>query len=452
VSASVFPADFVWGAATSAYQIEGSPLADGAGESIWHRFAHLPGKIEGGDHGDVACDHYQRMEDDVRLMSDLGIESYRFSISWSRVLPNGTGRVNAAGLDFYSRLVDALLANGIKPNATLYHWDLPAALEDRGGWAHADAPQWFAEYAKVAYRALADRVPMWATFNEPWVAMDNGYVTGGHAPGRCDWAEAARVSQNLLRAHAAGVEVYRAEAGGQIGLVVNLVPVRPATDSPADVAAANRMDAYLNRHFLDPALLGQFPSELAEMFGDGWPALGADEVSRLRVPIDFVGINYYLRLYVRNDDSTGPFSGPPRVQIVSPDGCPRTALGWEIYSQGLTETLAWLRERYGNLPLYVTENGAAFDDFPQPDGSVKDTGRVKYLQEHLQAAGQALRAGVNLRGYYVWSLFDNFEWQAGYSKRFGIVRVDYPTQQRIPKASARFYSDVIRSRGAALEI
>jgi beta-glucosidase len=448
VSSCVFPDDFTWGAATSAYQIEGSPLADGAGESIWHRFAHLPGKIHGGDHGDVACDHYRRFADDVLLMRELGIQAYRFSIAWSRVLPQGSGHPNPQGLDFYSRLVDTLLENGIEPSATLYHWDLPAALEDRGGWAHPDAPKWFTEYAQLMFRALGDRVPMWATLNEPWVTMDNGYVTGGHAPGRCDWAEAAKVSQNLVRAHAAAVAEYRVEANGQIGLVVNLVPVEPATDSPADRAAAGRMDAYLNRHFLDPALLGTFPVELPEMFGDAWTALDRDEMTQLSPPIDFIGINYYLRIVVR--DEAG--AGPPRAQVVSPPDRTYTAMGWEIFPRGLTETLAWIRTRYGDVPLYVTENGAAYDDIPLSNGSVNDVERVRYIKEHLRAAGQSLRAGINLRGYFVWSLFDNFEWQHGYSKRFGIVRVDFSTQRRVPKASAQFYSDVIQSRGAILEV
>lgn len=447
MSSNAFPDDFTWGAATSAYQIEGSPTADGAGESIWDRFTHLPGKIYGGDTGDVACDHYRRYAEDVALMHELHIPAYRFSIAWSRVLSDGTGRPNQAGLDFYSRLVDALLKHRIEPHATLYHWDLPAALEDRGGWGHPDAPQWFAEYARLMFRTLGDRITNWATLNEPWVAMDNGYVIGTHAPGRRDWAEAAKVTLNLLRAHAAGVATFRAETTGQIGLVVNLVPVEPATDSEANRAAANRMDAYVNRHFLDPALLGEFPRELPEMFGDAWPSLTAAEVSTLKTPTDFVGMNYYLRIVVQDD----PEAGPARARVVSPPDRKYTAMGWEIFPRGLTDTLHWLRGRYGNVPLYVTENGAAYDDIPQPNGSINDGDRLKYIREHLQAAGQALRAGVNLRGYFVWSLFDNFEWQQGYSKRFGIVGVDFQTQRRIPKASARFYSDVVRSRGTALE-
>ncbi|MGD9635044.1 MAG: GH1 family beta-glucosidase [Pirellulales bacterium] len=444
---SSFPTDFLWGAATSAYQIEGSPLADGAGESIWHRFSHRAGKIEGGDNGDVACDHYRRMTDDVRLMRELGLQSYRFSIAWGRVLPEGTGRINQAGVDFYSRLVDTLLEYDIIPSATLYHWDLPAVLDDRGGWAYADAPQWFTEYAELMFRALGDRVPMWTTLNEPWVAMDNGYVTGGHAPGRRDWREAALVSHNLLRSHAAAVALYRSHWKHKIGLVVNLVPVEPATDSAADRAAAVRMDAYLNRHFLDPALLGTFPDEMPELFGDAWPTIDREAAAALRQPVDFIGVNYYLRIYVRDD----PAAGPSRATVVSPPDRPRTALGWEIYANGLADTLQWVSDRYDNVPQYVTENGAAFDDFPAPDGTINDAARVQYLKEHLQAALQALQAGVRLRGYFVWSLLDNFEWHFGYSKRFGIVRVDYPTQRRTPKASARFYADVIRSRGTALE-
>jgi beta-glucosidase len=451
LSSFVFPSDFLWGAATSAYQIEGSPLADGAGPSIWHEFAHTPGKIEHGDNGDVACDHYHRFADDVRLMRELGLQSYRFSTAWARVLPEGTGRPNLQGLDFYSRLVDSLLEHGIAPSVTLYHWDLPAALEQRGGWAHADAPKWFAEYAGLMFRALGDRVPMWTTLNEPWVTMDNGYVAGNHAPGRRDWAEAAKVSQNLLRAHAAAVAVYRTEWRQQIGLVVNLVPVHSATDSPADRAAANRMDAYVNRQFLDPALLGEFPEEMSEMFGAAWPTMTADELTQLRQPIDFVGINYYLRLVVRDATSEGRSAGPPRAAIVLLPDCRRTALGWEVYPQGLTEILQWVRTRYGDFPLHITENGAAFDDPPPENSCINDVERVEYLKEHLQAAGQALRAGVNLRGYFVWSLLDNFEWHYGYSKRFGIVHVDYPTQRRTLKASARYYAEAIRSRAASLK-
>jgi beta-glucosidase len=444
---AAFPAGFLWGAATSAYQIEGSPLADGAGASIWHRFAHAPGKIADGSHGDVACDHYRRFEEDVRLMRELRLGAYRFSTSWSRVLPEGIGRVNQQGVDFYRRLIDLLLEQNIRPMVTLYHWDLPAALEDRGGWADPRSADWFVEYAQLMYRALGDRVPLWVTINEPWVVSDQGYVEGHHAPGRRDWSEAARVTKNLLRAHAAAVEAYRAVGKHEIGLAVNLVPTDPATDSDADRQAAQRFDAYLNRQYLDPVLLGRIPTELPAMFGAAWPEWSDDELRQLRQPIDFVGVNYYLRLVVRDD----PTGGPARSRPVRQANCLHTEMDWEVYPQGLTDILHWIKNRYGDLPQYISENGAAFRDNPLPNGTIHDTQRVEYLADHLRAARRAIDGGVDLRGYFVWSLFDNFEWACGVSKRFGIVSVDVATQRRVPKASARFYSNVIRSGGAALE-
>jgi beta-glucosidase len=355
--------------------------------------------------------------------------------------------VNQPGLDFYRRLVDALLENNIRPMATLYHWDLPAALDERGGWADARSADWFAEYAELMFRTLGDRVPLWATINEPWVVVNEGYVTGNHAPGRRDLAEAAAVSKNLLRAHAAAVDAYRAQSNQQIGLVVNLVPIHAASDSECDRLAAERLDAYFNRQFLDPALLGQIPSELPEMFGSAWPEWTASDLQSVRRPLDFVGVNYYLRLVVCND----PSASPTRTRVVPQPNCPRTAMDWEIYPCGLTETLQWIKGRYGDVPLYITENGAAFDDIPLPDASVNDSARVEYLLEHLRAAREAISSGVDLRGYFVWSLLDNFEWACGYAKRFGIVHVDFASQRRVPKSSARFYADVIRSRGAVLE-
>jgi beta-glucosidase len=442
-----FPTGFLWGAATSAYQIEGSPLAYGAGESIWHRFSHTPGRIADGTNGDIACDHYRRFSQDVRLMRDLGIRAYRFSTSWPRVFPTGTGKVNHRGMDFYSRLVDALLEFNIEPSLTLYHWDLPMALEDRGGWTNSQIADWFAEYARTMYRALGDRVRMWTTINEPWVVMDLGYVEGRHAPGKRDLAEAAAVSKNLLRAHGAAVAALRAAGAQQVGIVVNLVPIMAASDAPSDRAAAGRLDAYLNRHFLDPPLLGQVPPELADIFGAAWRDWTDEELRHVRQPIDFVGVNYYLRLVVKDD----PSAGAARARAVPQQNCPYTAMEWEIYPQGLTATLLWLRERYGEIPLYITENGAAFDDLWDGAALVDDPQRVEYLRSHLRAARDAIVAGVDLRGYFVWSLLDNFEWQCGYSKRFGIVYVDFATQQRIPKASAKFYSDVIRSGGEVLD-
>jgi beta-glucosidase len=448
LSDSIFPADFLWGAATSAYQIEGSPLADGAGESNWHRFAHTPGKIFADQHGDIACDHYRRFADDVTLMRELGVGDYRFSISWSRVLPDGTGKSNTMGLDFYNRLIDALVEHQIRPMATLYHWDLPQALEDRGGWTNPDSIRWFAEYAELMYRTLDDRVAMWCTINEPWVIVDQGYVEGRHAPGRQNWSEATAVAKNLLLAHSAAVAAHRAVGKHPIGLVVNLVPIHPASDDEADRQASARLDAYLNRQFLDPVLLGEIPSELPEMFGPSWADWSATELSAVGQPIDFVGVNYYLRLEVRDD----PMSGPARARIVTNTNCPRTAMGWEIYPGGLRETLLWVKTRYGNPTVYITENGAAFDDALAPNGRVNDLDRIEYLRNHLLAARRAIESGVDLRGYFVWSLLDNFEWQSGFSKRFGIVYTDFETQRRLPKASARFYSDVIRTRGAVLQV
>jgi len=442
-----FPQDFLWGAATSAYQVEGSPLADGAGPSIWHRFAHTPGMICDGDTGDVACDHYRRFREDVALMRELGLTAYRFSIAWARVLPAGTGAVNSKGLDHYERLVDELLASGIEPMATLYHWDLPAALNDRGGWLNPEISRWFAEYSRAVFRRLDDRVRLWATVNEPWVVADGGYLQGVLAPGHRSLYEAPRASHNLLRAHAASVAAYRAEGRHAIGLVVNLEPKRPASPSAEDVAATQRADAYMNRQYLDPALQGRYPEELQEVFGEAWPGWSPEEVAALRTPIDFLGVNYYTRSVTRADAESWPL----RASAVRQEEATHTETGWEVYPQGLEETLSWVKNRYGDVPLYVTENGAAFPDPAQaPAGRVEDPLRVAYLREHLRALRGAVAAGCDVRGYFVWSLLDNLEWAHGFSKRFGIVHVDFASQRRTAKTSARFYSDVIASNGRVL--
>src|SRR6266540_4150251 len=443
-----FPQHFLWGAATSAYQVEGSPLADGAGPSIWHRFSHTPGLVAGGETGDVACDVYRRYADDVLLMRELELDAFRFSVSWSRVVPQGRGSVNRDGLDFYERLVDALLGSGIRPVVTLFHWDLPAALDDRGGWLNPDIADWFADYARVLFRALDDRVELWTTLNEPWVVVDGGYLHGRLAPGHRSSFEAPIASHNLLRAHAAGVRAYRADGKHAIGLVVNLEPKYPASRSPEDLAATARADAYMNRQYLDPVFFGRYPAELAEIFGEAWPDFPAAEVEAVRERIDFLGINYYTRGVTRDD----PAVHPVRVRSVRQKRHTHTETGWEVYPQGLTDILVWLRDRYGSLPLYVTENGAAFYDPPEREegtSDIDDPLRVAYLRQHLRAARRAIEQGVDLRGYFVWSLLDNFEWSHGYGKRFGIVHVDYETQRRTPKASARFYADVIRTRGDA---
>lgn len=445
-----FPDRFLWGAATSAYQIEGSPLADGAGPSNWHRFSHTPGLVHENDNGDVACDHYRLWRSDIALMKELGLTAYRFSISWSRVLPDGTGRVNQAGLDFYRRLVEALRDAGIRPFATLYHWDLPAALDDRGGWCNRDAADWFADYARVAYRALDDAVETWVTLNEPWVVSDGGYLFGVLAPGHRSRFETPLVSHNLLRAHGAAVAAYRAAGGRKaIGIVVNIEPKYPASRSPEDAAATRRSDAYMNRQYLDPIFLGRYPEELAEIYGEAWPKFPDSDYEAIRAPIDFLGINYYTRGVMRHDEEEWHLhaSRVPQRRSV------RTQTAWEVYPQGLQDTLRWVSERYGRIPLYVTENGAAFYDPPRVENGdiLADPLRVAYLREHLRAARNAVAGGADLRGYFVWSLLDNYEWSHGYSKRFGIVHVDFETQKRTPKASARFYSEVIRSGGAVLD-
>ncbi|HVO88187.1 MAG TPA: GH1 family beta-glucosidase [Casimicrobiaceae bacterium] len=443
-----FPSDFLWGTATSAYQVEGSPLADGAGPSIWQRFVHTPNLVRDGDTGDVACDHYRRYADDVRLMREIGTNAYRFSISWSRVLPQGRGRLNAAGLAFYDRLVDALLANGIQPMATLFHWDLPAALDDLGGWLNRDIANWFAEYAAVIFRKLDDRVKLWATLNEPWVVTDGGYLHGVLAPGHRNRFEAPIATHNLMRAHGAAVRAYRGVGRHAIGIVVNLEPKYAASDSAEDRAATLRAEAYMNRQYLEPATLGRYPEELTEVFGEAWPNWPAQDLRDIRQPIDFVGVNYYTRNVTRFDNAQWPLRAAPVRQ-------PRatyTETNWEVFPQGLTDVLVWVKQRYGNPPIYVTENGAAFFDPPAArNGRVPDPLRVDYLRDHIRALHAAMAAGVDLRGYFVWSLLDNFEWSLGYSKRFGIVHVDFATQQRTLKDSARFYSKVIASRGAALD-
>jgi len=442
-----FPQHFLWGAATAAYQIEGSPVSDGAGSSIWHRFAHTPGRVRNGDTGDVACDHYRRFREDIALMRELGLKAYRFSIAWSRVLPEGTGAINAKGLDFYDRLVDELLAQGIEPMATLYHWDLPAALDDRGGWLNPEVAHWFADYSRAVFRRLDGRVKLWVTLNEPWVVSDGGYLHGTLAPGHRSPFEAPRASHNLMRAHAASVAAYRAEGRNRIGLVVNLEPKYPATANAADVAATLRAEAYMNRQYLDAALLGRYPEELAEIFGEAWPRWKPEEVAPLRVPIDFLGVNYYTRSVTRADATSWPL----RASAVRQVHATHTEMSWEVFAQGLQDALLWVKKRYGDVPLYVTGNGAAFYDPPQaPADGVQDPLRVAYLRDHLRAVHGAIAAGCDVRGYFVWSLLDNLEWSLGFSMRFGIVHVDFESQRRTPKASARFYSNVIATNGRGL--
>ena len=447
-----FPAGFLWGAATAAYQIEGAAREDGRGTSIWDTFCRTPGKVLNGDTGDTAADHYHRWAEDIALMRQIGLRAYRFSISWPRVQPSGSGRLNQRGLDFYRRLVDALLEAGIQPLVTLYHWDLPQELEDKGGWPNRELAYYFADYAAAVYGALADRVKNWLTINEPWCVAFLGYSAGRHAPGRTEPAAAVRAAHHLLLAHGTALRAMRAVAsGGQIGFAPNLYLVIPASDSPADQDAARRIDGLQNRLFLDPVLLGRYPedvlADLARVTDASWLQPGDEEV--IGTPVDLLGVNYYSRWVVSAgtpDPAPTCWPGSEDVAFAPPEEAV-TASGWEIHPNGLYQLLVRLHRDYPRVPLYVTENGAAFDDYVDPEGDVHDTGRIRFIDGHLRAIHRALAEGVDVRGYFVWSLLDNFEWAEGYSKRFGIVYVDYPSQRRVLKDSARWYQEVIARNG-----
>ncbi len=429
-----FPDGFRWGAATASYQIEGAWDQDGKGESIWDRFSHTPGKIEGGDTGDVACDHYHRWREDLALMQELNLDAYRFSISWPRLLPAGRGRVNRAGLDFYSRLVDGLLEAGIEPFVTLYHWDLPQALQDWGGWPARDTAKAFVEYTDLASRALGDRVQHWMTLNEPQVVAVLGYKKGLHAPGLTDTGQALATAHHLLLAHGWAVPVLRANSpGAQVGIAMNLTLMTPASPDEADQAAARQRDGEVNRWFLDPLAGRGYPEDLEEWQSLVLPAIKDGDLKAMATPLDFVGINYYIREIIRSEAA--------RLRQDTFPAKERTEMGWEVYPDGLFEILTRVHSDYPFANLYVTENGAAFSDRVGPGDAVDDRRRVAYLQGYLDAAARAIEVGVPLRGYFVWSLMDNFEWAHGFSKRFGLIYVDYGTQQRTVKASARWYGD-----------
>lgn len=440
-----FPQDFVWGAATAAYQIEGAWDEDGKGPSIWDVFCRVPGAIQNGDTGDVACDHYHRWQEDVALMRELGLRAYRFSISWPRVLPEGKGKVNLPGLDFYNRLVDALLAAGIQPFVTLYHWDLPQALQEEGGWPARDTACRFADYADVVSRRLGDRVHHWITLNEPWVAAYAGYGNGYHAPGIRNPLAAIQAAHHLLLAHGLAVPVLRenGDAATRVGITLNLAPVHPASDRPDDEEAARRYDGFLNRWFLDPLFRGRYPEDMLEMLGAALPEGYEEDMETISVPVDFLGVNNYTRNVIAND----PESAVVETREVKPTGRPYTEMGWEVYPEGMYELLTRLHRDYAPPRLYVTENGAAFPDRVSADGRVHDPQRVDYLREYIAQAHRALEEGVPLKGYFVWTLLDNFEWAYGYSKRFGIVYVDFATQERIIKDSGYWYREVIAENG-----
>ncbi len=442
-----FPDDFTWGVATSAYQIEGAVAEDGRGTSIWDTFAHTPGATRNGETGDVAADHYHRYREDVALMADLGVTAYRFSIAWPRVIPDGDGAVNAAGLGFYDRLVDELLAHDIQPWPTLYHWDLPQALQDRGGWENRATVDAFTGYAGVVGAALGDRVGHWITHNEPWVASFLGHLEGAHAPGIEDWGTTLAVAHHLLLSHGRAVTVLRSHSpDALVGIALDCRPASPAGDDPADEAARRHFDGTRNRWFLDPVFGRGYPDDMLAAYRDRGriadpPAfVHAGDLADIAAPIDFLGVNYYtsLRLAPGQDETedTGVEPGPD-----PPDGY--TEMGWAITPPALTAYLERLHREYGPARIVITENGASYSDGPGPDGRIRDDRRIDYLHRHVGAVADAMAAGVPMAGYFVWSLIDNFEWARGYSQRFGLVWVDFDTLERTPKASFHWYKDVI---------
>ncbi|MBT9486233.1 MAG: beta-glucosidase [Rubrivivax sp.] len=434
-----FPHDFVWGVATSAYQIEGAAAVDGRGPSVWDSFCAVPGAIADGSNGDVACDHYHRWAQDLDLIRDLGVDAYRFSVSWPRVQPDGMGAWNPKGLAFYERLVDGLLARGIKPYLTLNHWDLPDALQARGGWAARDTVHRFVDYALQMDRHLGDRIASITSHNEPWVMATLGHETGLFAPGIKHRATAMQVAHHLMLSHGLALQALRAQGcQARLGIVLNLSPIRAATDRPEDIAQARLEDGRSVRWYMDPLLRGAYPDDVLQHLGADAPQVEAGDMAAIQTPLDFLGLNYYTRSVVSADGSWD----------VKTSGKPLTDMGWEVYPEGLTELLLRLHRDWPLPPLYVKENGAAFKDV-FADGRVHDVERTDYIARHIAAVGDALRQGVPVVGYMVWSLLDNFEWASGYAKRFGIVHVDYATQQRTLKDSALWYRDFLRAQKLA---
>jgi beta-glucosidase len=449
-----FPENFLWGAATASYQVEGAVDEDGRGTSIWDTFSHTPGKIHHGDTGDIACDQYHRLEEDLNLMSELGLQAYRFSVAWPRIQPEGSGPVNQNGLDYYRRLVDGLRQRSIEPMLTLYHWDMPQALEDLGGWTNRETSERFADYSEIVYEALSDSVGFWITLNEPWVSAWMGYGLGVHAPGHKDSSKALAATHHLLLGHGLAMERMRSAGdGNQLGVTLNLHPAHPSRDREADREAARRVDGQANRLYLDPLFRGEYPEDIFSYYQER----GADlsfvndvDLEKISVPLDFLGINYYFRNSVRDAQGEDLLNLPFAdlgARTVIPHDAEKTAMGWPVEPEGLTEILVRIKEDYADVPIYVTENGRAVSDYIDPEGDVDDEERVSYLDAHFRAAHEAMDRGVDLRGYMVWSFLDNFEWAEGYSKRFGIVFVEYGMQRRVPKASARWYSEVIRRNG-----
>jgi beta-glucosidase len=440
-----FPAGFLWGAATSAYQVEGAVLKDGRGPSIWDTFSRTPGKTRNGDTGEIACDQYHRYEQDADLMARLGIGAYRFSIAWPRIQPTGSGRANQPGLDHYRRLVEALNRRGIVPIPTLFHWDLPQALQDLGGWPNRDTAERFADYADIVHGAFSGEVPSWITMNEPWCAAWLGYGSGVHAPGLRDDALALAASHHLLLAHGLAAQAL---STGEVGIALNVQPTAPASDDPQDVEAARLADLHMNGQYLDPIFGRGYPAELLDRYRDrsDLAFVRDGDLETIARPVDFLGVNYYRRHTVTASRPAGAeaeeLPGSLGAWSMVPPGVGVTAMRWPIEPTALTELLVALQRAYAPGRIVITENGAAFDDVVGPAG-VEDPARISYLREHIEAAREALGAGVALAGFLVWSLLDNFEWSEGYDRRFGLVYVDFPTQERIPKASAHWFAGLI---------
>ena len=445
-----FPADFVWGTATASYQVEGAVAEDGRTPSIWDTFVRAPGAIADGNVGDVADDHYHRFLEDVDLMAHLGVNAYRLSLSWSRVMPQGAGEVNPAGIAFYRRLIEALHARGITPFVTLYHWDLPQTLEDAGGWLERGTADAFVEFARAAVRELGDLVTDWITLNEPWCSAFLGYASGVHAPGKRLGSLAARAAHHLLLAHGRAVTAIREEQpNATVGVTLNLYSVRAASDSDADRDAARRIDGLQNRFFLDPVLRGEYPADVLHDLGEeAWFAANPPgDLSEIGVPIDFLGINYYSRHTTKAGTASGNPSANPGSEFVEfvDTGVARTQMGWPIQPDGLVDVLEQAHGYRADLPLYVTENGAAYPDVLQDDGSIEDEERRYYIELHIDACAQAVTRGVPLKGYFVWTLMDNFEWAWGFSRRFGLAYVDYDSQRRTLKKSGLWFAEFLKA-------
>lgn len=443
-----FPEDFIWGSATASYQIEGAYDEDGKGESIWDRFSHTPGKIQNNDTGDIACDHYHRYEDDIKLMKELGLKSYRYSISWPRLFPNGTGKLNQKGMDFYKRLTNLLLENGIQPAVTLFHWDLPQKLQDTGGWTNCETIKHFEEYSASVFRDLGDLVPTWFTHNEPHVVAFLGYLLGIHAPGATDPALTLSVAHNLLLSHGKAVSIFRdMNLNGKIGIALNLTTKYPSSQKEEDKIAAYTSDGILNRWFLDPLFKGNYPEDILEYYHKKGISFSynVEDLKIIKQPIDFLAINYYSPEFVKYNETEDFVTINDQLNSFE-----KTDMDWIVYPQGLYDLLKRLDSDYGKLDLIISENGAAFNDIIDTEGNIRDDRRINYLHEHLLKCHNAIEEGVNLKGYYLWSLLDNFEWSYGYSKRFGIIHVDFNTLKRTIKQSGYWYKNVIQNNGILL--